>query len=356
MRVDLNDVLTVDGSTKTTKEGYLVVDARVARTGIQVYHGSELGLVGRDKLRVWRPEEEVFKDASLKTYAHRPVTLNHPKDGVNAQNWKQLAVGQTGDEVIRDGQTVRVPMVLMDAAVIEAVKGGIRELSMGYSCELELVDGVTPDGEPYDAVQRNLQMNHLAVVAMARGGSELRIGDTKGVDQMTDTVKTQTVVVDGLSITTTEQGAQVIEKLQKQLADSQVALQKLTSDHSAELAKRDAELDGLKAKVLTDAQFDERVKARAALIDTAKRIFPNIVADGKSDADIRRETVVAKLGDSMKAKEQTYIDVRFDILAEGSPTTQVTHTSDWQPTQATDADKAYAESLNSLNTAWQNKQ
>ena len=133
----------------------------------------------------------------------------------------------------------------------------------------------------------------------------------------------RTVIVDGLSVQTTDQGAQAIDKLTKQLADAGVNIKTLTDAHAAalaakdgELAKKDAEIDDLKTKQLSDADIDKRVKDRADLITKAKSIAD---ADytGKSDAEIRKAVVVAKLGDAAVAgKADAYVDARFEILVE----------------------------------------
>ena len=131
------------------------------------------------------------------------------------------------------------------------------------------------------------------------------------------------LLVDGISIDVTEQGAQAIEKLNTKLADAATATKTLTDAHATaialkdgELAKKDAEIDDLKAKLLSDADIDKRVTARADLISKAKAIAD---ADytGKTDADIRKAVVVAKLGDAAVAgKADAYIDARFEILVE----------------------------------------
>jgi hypothetical protein len=337
--MNFNDAVTVTG-TRKTGDGYLVAVARVARTGIQTYLGSELdpdnkhGLRDKATVKVYRPEESVFHADAMKSYAYRPMTNGHPESQtVNSKNWKDVAIGSTGSEVLRDGAFVQVPMVLMDAAAIEDYESGKRELSMGYEAEVVFQDGVSPEGEHYDAYLGPMKMNHLSLEHRARGGSELRIGDrraapaspparqtTEGGHDMADTRK---ILVDGLSIETTEQGAQVIEKLQKQLTDAAAATKTLTDAHAtalaakdADLAKKDAELDGLKAKVLSDAEIDARVKARADLIGTAKAIADGDYT-GKTEAEIRKAAVVAKLGDAaVKDKADAYIAARFDILAE----------------------------------------
>ncbi len=134
----------------------------------------------------------------------------------------------------------------------------------------------------------------------------------------------KTVTVDGLSIETTDQGAQVIEKLQRALGDAEARNSKTTADHAtaiaakdAEIAKRDAEIDTLKAKQLSDADLDKRVQQRAELIGKARAIAKDVKTEGLSDAAIRKAAVVAVLGDAaIGGKSDAYVDARFDILVE----------------------------------------
>lgn len=190
MRLKLIDTFTVD-NVKRTGDGYLAAFARVARTGMQTYRGSEVGRPEMAEVRVYRPPDEVFNADALRSFAHRPVTLTHPKVPVTSRNWKKYAKGQTGDAVVRDGEYIRVPMVMMDQGIIDAYeKHGIKELSMGYSTDLKwTTDGKAPDGTPCDAYQTNIRGNHLAVVPLARGGDMLRIGDESGWQQMIDKMR-----------------------------------------------------------------------------------------------------------------------------------------------------------------------
>ncbi|MCD9096187.1 DUF2213 domain-containing protein [Luteimonas sp. A1P009] len=348
-----------------------MADAKVARTGVQTYLGSEVGRPDLDVVRLYRPAEEVFSKDAMHSYAHRPMTVEHPRDSVTSENWADVAVGQTGGEVMRDGEFVRVSMVLMDAAAIRAYQSGKRELSMGYSAEIEFVDGVTPDGQQYDAVQRQLRMNHLALVGKARGGEELRIGDgrTPGEQDRGDNNSpkrnhpmsdTKTILVDGLSVVTTDAGVQAITKLQGQLQDSQTALTRATADHTtaiaakdAEIAKKDATIDDLQGKVLTDAALDARVQARGDLLATAKRIHD---ADytGKSDSDIRKAVLVAKLGDAAIAgKSDAYIEARFDHLADAAkptdPVANALRLGDSNPNRTQVSDHGYGDSVAGLD-------
>lgn len=173
----LHDKLTIDAKRRT-RDGYLTVNARVARAGnVQLYAGTEVGRPEMGVVKVYRPADEVFSADTMESFAHRPVTLGHPAASVSAANWKDVATGWSDGEVARDGDFIRVSMLLADAGAIAAVEGGTRELSMGYDCLLEWTTGVTSAGEAYDAIQRNIRSNHIAIVPAARGGPELRIGD-----------------------------------------------------------------------------------------------------------------------------------------------------------------------------------
>lgn len=165
---------------RITNDGYLVATPRIARTGIQLYRGSEVGRPDLAVVRVLRSEDEVFKDSAMHSMAHRPITDDHPKEMVTADNWAKYSKGQSGGEVARDGEFIRVPMAVMDAKVIKKIKDGKAELSVGYSCEIHWENGEF-NGQTYDALQKDIKGNHIAVVDAARGGDLLRIGDGTGL-------------------------------------------------------------------------------------------------------------------------------------------------------------------------------
>lgn len=176
MTIALADRATISG-THRTADGYLAADARIARTGIQIYSGREVGRPDLAVVRVYRSPEEVFAKDAMTSAAHRPMTLDHPAQHVDATRWKGIAVGWTGDAVTRDGETIRVPMMVADAAAIADIEAGKRELSCGYSCDLDWTPGTTPEGEAYDARQIGIRVNHVAIVQKGRAGSACRIGD-----------------------------------------------------------------------------------------------------------------------------------------------------------------------------------
>lgn len=319
--------------TRVREDGYLVVDARIARANnVQRYLGSEVGKPELPFVDVFRPEAEVFSDAALASFAHRPVTDDHPKEAVTKDNWKSLARGQTDGDIRRDGEFVRVPLMVADGEAIQKVQDGKRELSAGYTCDLKWEAGVSPSGQTYDASQTNIRANHVAIVSRGRAGKDCRIGDAEFwgsapivIDKETK-MDLRTVLVDGLSVQTTDQGAQAIEKLKtdlaatKQLAaDSAAASKKELEEKDKELAKKDAALDDAKAKVLDQVGIDKLVADRVALEAVAGKIAKDVKPAGLSDSALRAAVVKAKLGDAIAADKlanDSYVTARFDILAE----------------------------------------
>ncbi|MDX0605227.1 DUF2213 domain-containing protein [Sinorhizobium medicae] len=373
------DLAPIAGTRRTT-DGYLVADVRTARTGIQLYAGHEVGKPEMSVVKVYRPEAQVFDKASLGSYAHKPVTNDHPDEAVTADNWKALSVGQIGDEVARDGEFVRVPLIVMDGATISEIEGGKRELSAGYTCDLAWEPGTTPAGEKYDAIQKDIRINHVAIVQRGRAGSEARIGDGAGkwgvspvntqiADERIPKMDLRKILVDGLTVETTDQGAQAITKLQKDLessaakfADAEKAHQTALAAKDAELAKKDAEIDALKGKILSDADLDKRVQARADLVTKAKVLAKDVKTEGLSDAAIRKAVVVAKLGDAAVAdKSEAYIDARFDMLVEDAskngadPFRTVVQQGLTQTSDASTSATAHKSMVSELESAWQTK-
>ena len=312
MPIELHDAVTL-GETRVTREGYLVADARVARVGIQTYLGREVGRPDLDRVRVYRGEDQVFSTDALASFAHVPLTDDHPPEMVNAKNWKRFARGQASGEVLRDGDFIRIPMMLSDAATIAAVQGGKRELSAGYLCDLDFTAGVTSTGEAYDARMVDIRGNHIAVVQRGRAGSDCRIGDDDSTDKETSM---KTIIVDGRPVEVSDEALAHITKLEAALHGATVKIAAKDGEIDAIRATHATELAAVQAKVLDGAALDAAIAARTALLDHAKVVLGSkFDATGKSDADIRRAAVTLKLGDAkVMGKDDAYISAAFDVL------------------------------------------
>lgn len=152
-----------------TPEGYLIcVDSVLARTGPQTYRKSELFVDAEDdsEIEVGRNPEEVFAPETLASFENKPITVEHPHEDVNVENYKDYAVGFVRDvkKGKFDGQDVILgTLVITDKDAIEGIENGEHvELSCGYDCDIE--DG--DDGYQ----QKHIRGNHVALCEAGRAG------------------------------------------------------------------------------------------------------------------------------------------------------------------------------------------
>lgn len=325
------DRLTVAKST-TTKDGYFAGRARAARTGIQKYLGYEVGDTENPLkvYRIYRPESEVKAIDSLKTFVHKPITDGHPNEGVNRDNARREMTGVVGTKIQPDGQFIDVDFVIFDGATIDKINGGKSQISMGYDCDTVMEPGVTADGEEYDGYQRNIRINHLAVVDVARGGPELKFesrkarsaGNTNGT-QKKDSGKMTTLTIDGLTVTLADdQSKQIVEKALRDAAAAAETV-KAKDERIATLSAENATLraDMEKAKTTEEdmeAQVEKEISERDKARKDAASINSAVKTDGLSAKAIRAAIVSAQLGDDAKGFSDEQNASAFAVLAKAA--------------------------------------
>lgn len=162
-----------------TPEGYLVcVGVPIARTGEMVYGPGETPLeVGPEgTVLVTRDADEVFRPETMASFEGKPVTIGHPVDFVDPQNWKELTKGMIQNVRRGTGEQENdlvADLLITDKNAITLVKNGLREVSCGYENEYTQ----TGIGR---GVQSNIVGNHLALVEEGRAGASYAINDHKG--------------------------------------------------------------------------------------------------------------------------------------------------------------------------------
>lgn len=118
------------------------------------------------------PPQTLFARDHLETVGLLPVTLDHPPETVNTDNYKDYCVGSIGDRIWAelDGGNLQVIFNVSDREAIEEIlDGNKRELSMGYWAELE------PTEQEDEFIQVKRTANHVAIVDKARGGPTLKL-------------------------------------------------------------------------------------------------------------------------------------------------------------------------------------
>ena len=174
------DSVPVDEHYST--EGYFYDNPILTRTGIFKYKLED----GSERRELRRPED-VFDPVSLASYEGKPIIITHDAQVIDKDNARRERVGTILTPGQQDGETVRAKIVIDDPDAVKA--SGLRELSVGYYQDLIMEPGEW-EGEPYDAIQTHIRVNHLALVAVARAGDDARLNmdgqDNGGTDPMDD--------------------------------------------------------------------------------------------------------------------------------------------------------------------------
>ena len=163
------------------------VDARMSRVGVFPYRLAD-GTVRREL----RHPEDVFDSASVASFRDAPVTIGHPPDLVRPENWKQFSVGHISDPH-SEPPYLSSPLAVQDAEACRRIAldrsdpDVLRECSLGYTCDVDMVSGDW-QGERYDARQRNIRGNHVALLGPGEGraGPEVRLRLDSGICILSD--------------------------------------------------------------------------------------------------------------------------------------------------------------------------
>ena len=157
-----------------TPEGFLKDKPILTSTGIFEYTNPDGSI--RRELRL---PEDVFSPESLKSYRGKPIVVTHDAGLIDKDNVAENQIGTILSEGERSGDDVRAEIIIHDT---DAMKdSGYKELSLGYNLDLDETPGEW-NGQRYDAVQKNIRINHLALVREARAGEQARL-NMDGRDQ-----------------------------------------------------------------------------------------------------------------------------------------------------------------------------
>lgn len=304
--------------------GWVRFDGYISRIGIQEYMQSD-GTVRRE----FRPPDEVFNQDALESFSLVPLTNDHPPVGyLDSNNTKQYQVG-TVEFPQQDGERTRARMLVTDEKAIRDVMSGKAQISCGYTCDLEETPGEY-EGVRYDAVQRNIRGNHVAIVTEGRAGPEvcLRVDtkelvlDIKQSDMYALTQKGKPNMVklriDGVEYEVPESAAQAFAKFEKELSEKAEQAKSEADKAAARADAAEAQVTELKAELeAAPAKIREQVASEMNLQATAQKILgESFKADGKNATEIKREVAEFINGVKLDGKSEDYVATAFDIAVE----------------------------------------
>ena len=302
--------------------GYMRVEGNIARTGLLEYAKAD-----GTKWVEYRPPEEAFRADTLASFALAPLTNDHPATGMlDAENTKLFQVG-TVEAPRRDGDFVTAGILVTDADTIRDMESGKRELSCGYHCDVDPTPGEI-DGQRYDAVQRNVVGNHVALVREGRAGPQVRVRMDGLRMEIVDLLKSDAgqekdqptmtkIKLDGVDFEMTETAAQAVTKALETAAAHVDSSKAETEKQSARADKAEADAKALAAELAAAPEkFKADLAARTALEASARKVLgPDSRFDGKSDDEVRR-AVVESTGVKLDGKSADYVAAAFDIAVE----------------------------------------
>ncbi len=330
------DTVRLDASKiRRDARGFARVDAIIAKPGVYTY--TEPG--GRP-VREYLPPEEVARADSLASVQDAPVTNRHPRGMVTPETVSGVQIGHASGPATSTPEGAQATLVIARADAQGELGRGLIEVSRGVQVRIDETPGITPSGERYDRVQRDIVYNHIALGPSGWGrqgaGVSLRL-DSNGDEHFTTPEKTMAIKnpKTGLEFKTDAEAQAYVDGLaaradafppKKKGEDEEEDEgmpkkgKKDSKDFLAEKARADAAQAKLDARDAADARA-----ARTALETSARKILGAEAkfdgADSKPLSDrALRELVIVKLDAKadMSGRADSYVEAYYDVAVSNA--------------------------------------
>lgn len=297
---------------KKTAQGYLRADAWPTRTGVFVYTYGDGRVV-----RELRHADDVFDSESLASLELVPLTDDHPPEPLTAENTKQYAIGSSGEVVKRDGINVRTSILVTDKEAVKRAETREKtQLSCGYTCDV-IEESGEYQGQRYDARQKNIRYNHIAIVDAGRAGvsnaikmdSAYHVFEEAAAVAVKKEATLSKVRIDGVDYDASEQAIQAFAKFEAAAKAATEALKARNDALTEDVAKLRKEL----SEATDEKRRQDSVRERVALERVAEKAGVE-KCDALSDTDLRK-AVICKVRPEAKidGKDAAYVAAMFDI-------------------------------------------
>lgn len=353
------DTAPINRVTQDAQTGFVrITNVPIAIVGVFPYIKADGSVEMEAKLPT-----ELLSEVTVDSANSKPVTDNHPDELVTQVNASKYMKGFTATNAHVENDALKVDMTITDKSLINEINKGKQELSIGFETEVVPKKGEYK-GVAYDSVQRNIQINHVAVVEQGRAGHSVRLlGDSAEMIEQDahqkkgKQMETTKVRLDNADVTVaTEDANRIIQldadnsdkakkiaELENQIKEKQKELDELKGKSDEEKknadkaqAKADAaekELEDLKKKYSEDA-MEKAVTSRMELINKVKPyVGDSYEFKGKSEKQMKLDAIKA-LDDSVDLTEKSadYIDAYFDSMCK---TQNVAHVNGYNGPQPT---------------------
>lgn len=170
----------IGNTRELTPEGFLLCrNVPIARTGEQVYAHGEIPVQAdaSGRIRIQRDAAEVFRPETIASANGKPIVNDHPDEGpVTPFTWRKKSIGvvlnpRQGDGLQFDNAFLYADLLITDEEGIKAIDEGKIQVSAGYDAGYDEI-------EPGRGRQKDIVINHVALVDAGRCGPRCAIGDS----------------------------------------------------------------------------------------------------------------------------------------------------------------------------------
>lgn len=302
---------------------WYIKDNPLSKVGVFPYLGRQISEdLDPDKIyQVLRPEEELNSQKTLDSFKLIPIVDDHTmlgtKPGMQPAEEKGVH-GVIGEDVYYKDGIIYGDLKIFSESLKEEIENGKKELSMGYFCDYELSDGEY-EGQPYQAIQRNLRINHVALVDEGRMGADVRVMDKRitfdsikeikemkkqqtkslgksaldeDIEEMTkDECKTQDEDVDKRALID-EVGGMLKDKVDEELWKTIIGKLELLAYNESEEGANDEDVE-------EKAEDEEIIEEPAAITEEEKEEEPAAevtVSNGEAEVTVSLDSMIKEIG------------------------------------------------------------
>ena len=308
--------LRLDASkVERTPQGGVKLPGSLTKVGVFPYRRKD-----GTTIKEYRPASEVMDAQSIASLENAPVTDLHPTEMVDSANYSKLSKGHVRDAHSDGKKYIIADTVVQDAALAAKVLGRTRtEISCGYRCKLDMTPGVF-EGQKYDAIQRNIRYNHVALLPAGTGrqGTDVALRFDACQDEH------MVLRYDGKDYDVSDSAERnayeaAVSANAKAEADKALATAKAEADKAlATVTARADAAEGSLAAVtaeLAPLKAEKALAVRTALEAQAKKTLGEDAKFDAKDTDRQvMERVLTAKGISFAGKTDDYVRACFDMI------------------------------------------
>lgn len=273
---------------------WYLYDNPITKVGIFPYLGRQISpeLEPETIYQVLRPKEELTRPETLKSFKNKPLINDHEMLGKEIGTTpaeKRGIHGNLGENVKFDDatETVTNNIAVYSETMKNDIESGKTELSLGYKCRYELTPGEYK-GRHYDAVQRDIFLNHIALVSEGRMGHDVRIMDSAcACDSFSEVLIIQKKEKNQMTVKT---------KLNSK------TIKKTAMDEDVDKRELLREVDAIAMKPASEFKGGEEEKFRTITKKLEEIAYNKSEAGTANDEDLDKRKDIDEIGGMLKGK------------------------------------------------------